>query len=65
MSVLYFIFLVIVLVFACCSLASIIQFFIDLRKNSMLCKELKSALKRAKKCIGELEEVPEEVEHNG
>ena len=65
MSVLYFIFLVIVIVFAGCSLVAIIQFFIDLRKNSMMCKELKSALKRAKKCIGELEDVPEEVENNG
>ncbi len=62
MSVLYFILLIIVVVFACCSLASIIQFFIDLRKNSILCKELKSALKRAKQCSLELEDISEEVE---
>lgn len=50
MSVLYFILLVITIVFALCSLASIIQFFIDLHRNSTMCKDLQLALKRIKKC---------------
>ena len=60
MSVIYLIFLIIFIVWFLCSLASIIQFFIDLHKNSTMCKDLQSALKRAKRLIG-----TEEREDNG
>lgn len=57
MSILYLILLVIFIVWFLCSLVSIIQFFVDLHKNSTMCKELKSILKRIKQFSDDSEEV--------
>lgn len=48
MSVVYFILLILVSVFALCSIVSVVQFFIDLHKNSSMRKELKDTIKRIK-----------------
>lgn len=48
MSVVYFILLILVFVFALCSIVSVVQFFIDLHKNSSMRKELKDTIKRIK-----------------
>jgi|GEM_PF-4669355 len=48
MEIFWFIILILVCCFALCTVVSVVQFFIDLTKNSSMRKELRSTIKNIK-----------------
>lgn len=51
MSVLYFIFLIVLFILCICTVVSVVQFFIDLHKNSAFLSDLKATMKRMKQFL--------------
>lgn len=67
MEIFWFIILILVFCFALCTLVSVLQFFIDLAKNSPLRKELKATIKQIKQQnkINKLADAEEQEADNG
>lgn len=67
MEIFWFIILILVFCFALCTLVSVLQFFIDLSKNSPMRKELKATIKQIKQQnkINKLADAEEQEADNG
>lgn len=56
MNIFLFFILIILIIFLVCSIVSVVQFLIDLHKNSDMLQELKNAIKRVEKIASILDD---------